>query len=838
MIVGTTDLIGYINKPGNESQWLRFGLSLKKALFADTSSVQLISESGQPIEAFVSAVTFWNDGSLQWVLIDLIAATSGKVFLKAAPNQHKQITQSQKSLPGGPAVSVGNGKIQLGDGINLQLSILANGSPRTLALVEEQGPNQNPEQGRLEVEQHSNSICREHNWSFAVEGISSLALTLQATEVFATGQLALKAKIHNQAASLHPNGCWDLGDPHSVNIQRLSLAVSGHKGQKTCLILKDSAALGDTERVFPGGILTQYGSGGQNWNSPVHVDKTGQTTVKEQGYKLIASDGAVLEQGLRASPIVRLENGSTDRFITPRQFWENCPSALELQPDKAVWHLFPEETELQPGESKTWTCDIGFSDSCADFQYQPAYIDATEAVIGCKLAINNPLSQLLDANLTSPESFFHKRETCDEYGWRHFGELYADHEALNAKGGELFVSHYNNQYDPIWGLSLRYLATGDQRWQQLAEDLAQHVVDIDIYKTDRDKAEYNNGLFWHTDHYLPALTATHRTYSHAHEYAYEGHQGGGGPGGQHCYTSGLALRYLLSGDPAFRQSVIGLSQWVKCFYNGAPGVLARLHRFLTVDLKPGKMTNVGYIEKGYKYPLDRGTGHYLNALIDAYLVKPDAALLGEMYGVIRETVSPHDDLAARDLGNVEERWFYIVFLQSLARYLLFKEQLEQADQDYAYARHTLIHYADWVLNNEQPYLSNPEALEFPTDTWAAQDLRKANVLYCAAFFNPANRERLTYKAEEFWDYCVATLQQSPERNTTRIQAIIAQNLGVREWVLERVSSPYPLAAANTLNLNSTSRGTATRFLKELLNALRSLSINNEIQWLKSRLGKR
>jgi hypothetical protein len=188
------------------------------------------------------------------------------------------------------------------------------------------------------------------------------------------------------------------------------------------------------------------------------------------------------------------------------------------------------------------------------------------------------------------------------------------------------------------------------------------------------------------------------------------------------------------------------------------------------------------------------------------------------------------------LANVEERWFYVVFLQSLARYLLLKEQLEQTDQHYAYARHTLIHYADWMLENEKPYLSNPGALEFPTDTWAAQDLRKANVLFYAAYFNPAKKEPLTHKAEEFWNYCVETLAQSPERNTTRVQAIVAQNLGVREWVLEREGSPHPLAAAGTLRIHK--RGTATRFLSELFSALRSLSINNEIQWLKSRLGGR
>ena len=46
-----------------------------------------------------------------------------------------------------------------------------------------------------------------------------------------------------------------------------------------------------------------------------------------------------------------------------------------------------------------------------------------------------------------------------------------------------------------------------------------------------DKDEYNGGLFWHTDHYLDASTATHRTFSKNHSAAYEGYSSGGGPGG-------------------------------------------------------------------------------------------------------------------------------------------------------------------------------------------------------------------------------------------------------------------------------------------------------------------
>ena len=59
---------------------------------------------------------------------------------------------------------------------------------------------------------------------------------------------------------------------------------------------------------------------------------------------------------------------------------------------------------------------------------------------------------------------------------------------------------------------MQFLRSGDPRWWPHCDELASHVVDIDIYHTTEDKAAYNNGLFWHTFHYIDAGKATHRTY--------------------------------------------------------------------------------------------------------------------------------------------------------------------------------------------------------------------------------------------------------------------------------------------------------------------------------------
>ncbi len=74
------------------------------------------------------------------------------------------------------------------------------------------------------------------------------------------------------------------------------------------------------------------------------------------------------------------------------------------------------------------------------------------------------------------------------------------------------VSHYNNQYDFRRRASLPVPAHGRPPLVGAGRGAARHVIDIDIYHTDEDKAAYNGGMFWHTFHYGHADTATHRSH--------------------------------------------------------------------------------------------------------------------------------------------------------------------------------------------------------------------------------------------------------------------------------------------------------------------------------------
>ena len=217
----------------------------------------------------------------------------------------------------------------------------------------------------------------------------------------------------------------------------------------------------------------------------------------------------------------------------------------------------------------------------------------------------------MQSAIEGPDRFEQKREVIDEYGWRHFGDIYGDHEAVRQLEPPL-VSHYNNQYDPVAGFVLQFLRTADPRWWTMADELGQHVVDIDIYHTDQDKSAYNGGLFWHTYHYGDADTATHRTYP----VSAKGLTHGGGPSSDHNYTTGLMLHYFLTGDAASRETVIGLGQYVLDMDDGRQTIFRWLDGG---DTGRAIQSAVGYFGPG------RGPANSLNALVDAHRLSGDAA---------------------------------------------------------------------------------------------------------------------------------------------------------------------------------------------------------------------
>jgi len=671
-----------------------------------------------------------------------------------------------------------------------------------------------------------------------------------------TGLVQLELTTHNPKRARHPGGLWDLGDPGSIYFRELAIETT---------LLAESEA-----RVTPQAIETapqffqlsdfnlyQDSSGGKNWQSRNHIECRGEVSTQFCGYRL-SNSSELCQKGKRANPLVSIAHDCGQLDLVVPGFWQNFPTSVRKKGNKLTIGLFPRDSktayELQGGEQKTLRClmvcspDRNKSNNLPATAYSPLVpvlapkcYERADAFPWFK-ANTQPsgLDELIAEGLNGSSNFFAKREVIDEFGWRNFGDIFADHETLYQSEGEPpFISHYNNQYDPIYGFARQFALTGDRRWFQLMDDLARHVVDIDIYHTDEDRAEYNNGLFWHTDHYLDAQTATHRTFSQLNDSSSTPGQTGGGPAEEHCYSTGLLYHHYLTGNEKSRQAVLDLAQWMTALHEGQGGFFEQILALKRREIRSAKKMIRGERVTTHRYLFTRGTGNYLNTLLDAWLLDEEGPWLKRAELVIRNTIHPADDIEQRDLLDVENRWSYLVLLASLFRYLYLKRQIDGEDEHYEYTKASLLRYTDWMLKNERPFMAGKTQLEFPNDTWVAQDIRKAMLMFQASELDPENSSQYQEKGHKWLEEVTKTLQCCQEAHFTRILVILMQNHGPHSLTTSR-----PLSSSSVTSLRNywappvlTWRQLISRIATRALRAILTFRPSRERLWLNTRLDR-
>jgi hypothetical protein len=332
---------------------------------------------------------------------------------------------------------------------------------------------------------------------------------------------------------------------------------------------------------------------------------------------------------------------------------------------------------------------------------------------------------------------------------------------------------------------------------------ADHTCDIDIYHTDGDKEAYNHGLFWHTYHYAPADTGTHRSYpkvlrdgppesltrkmdelGETAAKLKKAYAVGGGPAASHNYNAGLMLAYHLTGNPLYRDTAVGLARFVIRMEDPSTTPFRFLSRRST-----GLATDSG--GGGYHGP-GRAAGNSILALLVGHQLTGEAHFLAKAEELIRRVVSPKQNLDRLDLLNAELRWFYTMTLQALGRYLDYKAELGQLDTHYAYARESLLHYARWMATHERPILDTPEKLQYPTETWAAQDMRKVEVFqFAAKHATGAEKDRYLERSDWFFGYVERTLPTFPTKLLCRPVVLMMAFGWSRAWWQANPSASAP-----------------------------------------------
>ncbi len=785
------------------------GIPVAKGLLkeSDIPSLCLYNEDGSLVACELTPLLNWPDNSIRWMMLDFLASCPSSKELKFTLKKGKKEKfagikvkddrDCYKIDTGTALVKVSKDKLAPISCVTIDDKRSCRGSQ--IDLFDDEGRRFSPVVkessieyfGQLKTVLFFKGEFKPYGRDYEViakgkdsqHDINTVVFFARLTFWAGCSLVKFDFTVRNPRPAKHPGGLWDLGDTNSYYFKELSVKFALDEMEEHDCLWTDHWSKSLKREESENITIYQDSSGGENWKSRNHVNRHNEVKNSFCGYKVYGTDKEI-SSGKRAEPVVAV--ASKDKFmsISCPYFWQNFPKSTGAIENILSIELFPKRYsdlfELQPGEQKTHTIYI----DCRQFDpkvqvplawtynplnvfLSPEYYERSEAFpyfTPVSDVTDNRYIELMQSCVEGPKSFFAKREVIDEYGWRNFGDLYADHENLFYEGKKTkpVISHYNNQYDPVYGFLLQFARFSDWRWWQLARDLATHVIDIDIYHTDGDKSAYNRGLFWHTDHYSDAATSTHRCYS---RYTME-EKGltdyGGGPANEHLYSTGLLYYYLFTGDSNSRDTVIDFAEYVINIDDGSKTPF----KFLCTS-DTGLASQTGTPD--YHKP-GRGCAYSINALIDGYILTRDDKYLKKAEELIKRCVHPKDDLDALELvSDPENRWFYTVFLQVLGRFLDFKSEMNAHDYMFCYARESLIHYATWMIDNEVPFKSKLDIVEYPTETWIVMDMRKSNVFDFAAKYAESKelREKFLERAEYFYSTCLTDLQDFDTRYFTR-----------------------------------------------------------------------
>ena len=97
-----------------------------------------------------------------------------------------------------------------------------------------------------------------------------------------------------------------------------------------------------------------------------------------------------------------------------------------------------------------------------------------------------------------------------------------------------------------------------------------------------------------------------------------------------------------------------------------------------------------------------------------------------------------------------------------------------------------------MLSREYPFLDKPEILEYPTETWAAQDMRKAEIFLLASRHAPeAERSAFLERARFFFEYSTSTLRRMPTRGYARPVVLLLSHGFMYGYFLEHPGDRAP-----------------------------------------------
>jgi len=384
----------YLNNPYPHeirNQPIRIGVPFARADLFAPESLELSTAQGQALSHFAHVLSYWEDGSLRWVLLEFIASVA------ADASQTLTLTcQSDESVPVAaeqtpPLQSARSDERQTrtrvepfqfeARSIRYEFDALAQEvfpvvrsgvdddllmESIVLTLTDAQGQTQ-------AMSPLTRSLIRGDEQQMSVVVVSGkfewpeqavcLPVNVEMSLYSDIPIVDIQIVVHNPQAARHPGGIWDLGDPSSVLIDSLTLSLDLPSGAQMAWRSSDEQPWQQTSAETLS--IEQLSSGGEQWNCRTHVDAKGEVSLARRGFVVLENEQK-LASGLRAEPAFRVNRDGKFASLHPQHFWQKFPTAIRK--DGAGLHLdllpavIGEQYELQGGESLTRATYLSFAE--------------------------------------------------------------------------------------------------------------------------------------------------------------------------------------------------------------------------------------------------------------------------------------------------------------------------------------------------------------------------------------------------------------------------------------------------------------------------------------------
>jgi len=678
------------------------GVPLVRAFVINDDELTLFDLNGQAVPVQILTTSKYKDGTPRWVLLDFQAdvPAKGKTIYRLARGQRAPVNKNLTFKLEGNIAEVDTGiaqfridtnRFRLFDSVTVGGQEFLAGGEGGAVFEEENGSKYKSDQKATKVEFED---AGPMTVVLAVRGQIRPGRKLPLADYvcrmrFYAGKSEVRVfyTLRNPAAHQHPGNVWDMGAGGSIFMEDFSIYLPLASGDWASRVGVES-----DRPVLSATKIYQDSSGGQNWSSVNHIDKDYKVPTSFRGYR-VYEDNRRVSEGYRADGWIHVRSKHGGVAVGVRDFWQNFPKALEFDRDKLRIGLWPREFagayEMLGGEQKTHEMLFLFhnvlqSNEAVErrmkaFQRPMYAMPAPEAIYATRafpptapLDRENfkMLEQTCDAFVypvgERGESVITKWEQLDEFGWRHFGDTFADNEASPVKMvkdspkhhfGRQPISHFGNEYDVSYGVLLQGLRRVDPKWMWLADVMCRHYADICIYHTDADGAKaYSHGPFTHTTHNTAAFRSTHRMYpGETRKYGLQ--YSSGGPNAGHCYVASLAQHYYLTGERVSREAFLEVADWTvnsPWFTRMMMGDKRGIGNFLTTHV--------------YAYQLTKVQKYY------------DAAI--RMVDYVQE---PFEGLGAT------------LFVKAAGRFLDMKAENDEIDADYQKALDKMLMFGDFYL---------------------------------------------------------------------------------------------------------------------------------------------